>query len=229
MKFEKELLDTKLEAAIKTKKLAESTVRLPKLNITTFNGKPHDWVRFYGQFDAMVVDSLNVPAITKSSHLKELVELHIRSVIDCLLFTGEGYKRTRKYLEEKYGHSSEVAGSYITNILEWPFISERNVPKIHRSYERVLFNVESLETLRKLDTIKGVTYYIVKKLDVVKAELVSNVETNWRNWTFRDLLNALRKWTEINSVAKAQRRNKGRDTRAIFSRPGKATGQISLR
>lgn len=65
-----------------------------------------------------------------------------------------------------------------------------------------MFNVESLETLEKLDTIKGVTYYAFKKLEVVKAELVSHVETNWRDWTLRDLLDALRKWTEINSVPK---------------------------
>ena len=121
--LEKELLDTKLEAAIKTKKLAESTVRLPKFNITKFNGKPHGWVRFSGQFD-IVVDSLNVPAITKFPHLKELVEPHIRSAIDCLSFTEEGYKRAMKYLEEKYGHPSAVAGSYITNIIELPFISQ---------------------------------------------------------------------------------------------------------
>lgn len=92
MMFEKQLLEQKLEAAAKTKRLAEGTVRLPKLNITKFNGKPHDWVRFSGQFDAMV-DSINVPAaaITKFSHLKELVEPHIRSAIDCLSFTDEGY------------------------------------------------------------------------------------------------------------------------------------------
>lgn len=67
-----------------------------------------------------------------------------------------------------------------------------------------MFNVESLETLGKLDTIEGVIYYIVKKLDVVKSELVAHVETNWRDWTFRDLLDALQKWTEVNSIAKCK-------------------------
>ena len=207
MIFEKQLLDQKLEAAYKTKQLAEGTVRLPKLNITKFNGKPHDWVRFSGQFEAMV-DSLNVPAITKFSHLKELVEPQIRSAIDCLPFTDEGYERAMKYLKEKYGHPSEVAGAYITNIIELPFISERDVPRLHKFYEQLLFNVESLETLGKLDTIQGATYYVVKKLEVIKAELVSHVETNWRDWSFRDLVDALRKWTEINVIVKAQKRNK---------------------
>jgi hypothetical protein len=76
-----------------------------------------------------------------------------------------------KYLKEKYCHPSEIAGSYVTSIIELPFITERDVPKIHRFYERLLFNVESLVTLGKLDTIEGVIYYIVKKLDVVTGHL----------------------------------------------------------
>ena len=62
IKFEKQLLAQKFEAALKGKELAEKNARLPKLSITKFNGKQHDWVRFSGQFKAMV-DSQNVPAI----------------------------------------------------------------------------------------------------------------------------------------------------------------------
>ena len=54
MKYERRLLEEKIEAAVKTTHIAENTVRLPKLNITRFSGKPHDWVRFSGQFEAMV-------------------------------------------------------------------------------------------------------------------------------------------------------------------------------
>ena len=100
LKFEKQLLEQKLEAALKERELTEKTAKLPKLNITRFKGKPHDWVRFSDQFNAMV-DSQNVSPITKFSHLKEVVEPHIRRAIDCLPFTKEGYKRGLKYLEEK--------------------------------------------------------------------------------------------------------------------------------
>ena len=197
------------------------TAKLPKLNITRFNGKPHDWVRFSDQFNAMV-DLQNVSPITKFSHLKELVEPHIRRAIDCLPFTEEGYKRGLKYLEEKYGHPSEVAGSYVVSIIELPSITERDVPKIHRFYEQLLFNVQSLETLEKLDTIQGTVYYVMKKLEAVKAELVSHVQSDWRSWTFKELLEALRKWTETNDNVKGtSRKTKEKDStsaRAFNSR-----------
>ena len=210
MKFEKQLIAQKLEAGAKHKELSEKSsvsVKLPKLSITKFNGTPLDWVRFEGQFNAMV-DCQDVPAITKFSHLKELVVPRIRSALDCLPFTDEGYERAIKYLREKYGYPSEVAGHYIIALLDLQPITERDVSKIHKFYEKLLFNVESLKTLGKLETIEGATFYvIVKKLEVLKAELATHVSGDWRNWSFSELLEALRKWTETNAVVKTEKRN----------------------
>ncbi|CAB4010863.1 Pol poly [Paramuricea clavata] len=214
MQFEKKLLEQKLEATLKEKKIADKT---------RFNGKPHDWVRFKGQFEAMV-DSQSVPSITKFSHLKELVEPSIRTAIDCLPFTNEGYTLAFKYLEDKYGHPSEVAGSYVVSLLELPTINERDVSKIHRFYKQLLFNIESLETLGKLDSIEGTTYYVLRKLEIIKAELVTRVKTDWRDWTFKDLLESLKKWTETNLVPKVHKRGKfGKDPYSQ-SRGGQAFG-----
>ena len=210
MEFEKRLLEQKLQAEKEKRELSEqsSNVSLPKIKITKFNGTPSDWVRFEGQFNAMV-NSLRVPAITKFSHLKELVEPRVRSALDCLPFTEEGYGRALKYLKEKYGHPNEVAGSYVINLLELPCLVERDVAKIHNFYERLLFSVESLETLGKLQSVEGAAFYvIVKKLEVLKAELVTHVSGDWRDWSFKELLEALRKWTETNSVVKEEKRPK---------------------
>ena len=46
--FERKILEQKLEVARQSYQLSESTVRLPKHNITKFNGKSHDWLRFSG-------------------------------------------------------------------------------------------------------------------------------------------------------------------------------------
>ena len=71
-----------------------------------------------------MVDLQNVSPNTKFSHLKELVEPHIRRIIDCLPFTEEGYKRGLKYLEGKYSHTSEIAGSYVDKIIDLLSITE---------------------------------------------------------------------------------------------------------
>ena len=160
MELEKQLLEQKLEAALKQKELAEKStpaVKLPKISITKFNGTPLDWVCFKGQFDVMV-DSQKVHGVTKFSHLKELVEPRVRSTLDCLPFTEEGYDRALKFLQGKYGHPNEVAGAYVINLLELVSITERDATKIHHFYEKLLFNVESLATLGKLETIQGAAF-----------------------------------------------------------------------
>ena len=128
--YDKQLLDQKLQAALKQKELEEkgSAVKLPKLSITPFNGTVMDWVRFESQYSAMV-DSQTVPAVTKFSHLKELLVPKIRSAIDGLPFNEDGYQHALKYLREKYGHPDEIAGTYVINLLEMPAITERNIEK----------------------------------------------------------------------------------------------------
>ena len=105
-------------------------------------------MRFESQFTAMV-DSQNVPAITKFSHLKELLTAGIRSTIDGLPFNEEGYFRAIKFLRDKYGNPNEIAGAYVINLLEVPAITDRDVTKINQFYEKLFFNIDCLETLEK--------------------------------------------------------------------------------
>lgn len=142
MEMEKQLLEQKMEAAIKRKKLTKksSLVKLPKLTITSFNGTPIDWVRLECKFTAIVHDQ-NVPAITKFSHLKELLDPRIRSVIDGLPFNEEGYSCAINYLRDKYGNSDEITGAYVINLLEMPKYGARcgqNTSSSKRNYSSIL-------------------------------------------------------------------------------------------
>ena len=85
----------------------------------------------------------------------------IRSVIDGLPFNKEGYLHAIKYLFDKYAHLDEIAGVYVINLLEMPVVTERDVARTNKFYEKLLFQIESLETFGKLDTVQRVTYYVI--------------------------------------------------------------------
>ena len=85
-------------------------VKLPKLVITKFNGTPADLLRFGGQFEAEV-DATNVSQITRFSYLKELLEPQVRTYIDGLPFTTEGYERAKNILKTKFGKENEIANA----------------------------------------------------------------------------------------------------------------------
>ena len=80
MRFEKEKLEQKLKYEAKIEESRKCQIKeqsiiakLPKLQITRFNGTHTDWLRFWNQFKAKI-DSIDVPQITKFSYLKELLE-----------------------------------------------------------------------------------------------------------------------------------------------------------
>ena len=66
------------------------------------------------------------------------------------------------------------------NFLELPTIRERDVAKIHDFYEKLLFNMESLLTLKKLNELDAARRFTFDKLEVIKTVLAL-IDGNWRD------------------------------------------------
>ena len=107
----------------------EIKVKLLKLEITKFNGTRLDWTRFWNQF-SVEIDSSRLASVTKLSYLKEFLEPKVRSIIDGLPFTSEGYNRAKSILEGKYGKPSEVANAHIQSIMNLRYIGNADPYKI---------------------------------------------------------------------------------------------------
>ena len=122
--------------------------------MTKFNGTYEDWLRFRNQFEGEVHAS-DIPAVTKFTYLKESVDPKVRSFIDGLPFTTEGYERALNILKSKYGKTSEIINAYVQNIMSLPTIHGTQPSKIHDFYQKLMSNVQSLETLGKLKDVNG--------------------------------------------------------------------------
>ena len=63
----------------------EVKVKLPKSEITNFNGTHLDWTRFWNQFSVEIVCS-RLASVTKLSYLKEFPESKVTIIIDGIPF-----------------------------------------------------------------------------------------------------------------------------------------------
>ena len=96
LQFEK----LKFEQKSKLQSLNQSTakppsngnVKMPKLVITKHDGTYEKWLSFWNKFEAEI-DAADIPPVTKSAHLKELLESDVCELIDGLPFSSEGYER----------------------------------------------------------------------------------------------------------------------------------------
>ena len=103
-------------------------------------------------------------------------------------------------LKKRYGRTDEVVSTCVKSILELPRIRERYVMKIHEFYDSLLFNVESFQTLEKLNEIDAAVRFTLDKLSIIKPELVL-LDENWSEWNFKNFVEVLGKCTVNNPVS----------------------------
>ena len=123
--------------------------------------------------------------VTKFAYLKDLLEPKIRASIDGLPFSSEGYERAKSILKNKYGRTSEIVNAYVQNIMALPSVSGSNPMKIHQFYDKLLFNVQALETLGRLQDFNGYVRMSLDKLEAIRGDLV-RTEDDWQEWDFQN-------------------------------------------
>ena len=175
-----------------------SQAKLPKLSITKFDGTFEQWLPFWNKFCAEI-DSTDLPPVTKFAYLKELIQPKVRADIDGLPFSTEGYERAKNILKSEYGKTSEIINAYVTNIMGLPTILGGNPQEVDMFYKKLLYNVQSLETLGKLREVSGNVRAVLDKLRGIKADLVRG-QDGWQEWDFSQLLQAIKRWKDINPV-----------------------------
>ena len=110
MKHERELWEQKAELEKNREKekaiQSKSAAKLPKLSITPFDGRIEEWLSFWGKF-VSEIDATNLNPLTKFGYLKELLVRSVRTDIDGLPFTEDGYANAKAILEAEYGQPTE--------------------------------------------------------------------------------------------------------------------------
>ena len=193
----------KLEKSVKTS-LEDSEnsnsvgAKLPKLEISKFQGTFLDWTRFWNQFETEI-DKAKLTQVAKFSYLKELLVPSVCASVDGLPFTTEGYERAKHILKTKYGKPSEVANAHMQCIIGLSTIHSVDPAKIHEFHEKLTSHIQVLETMGKVKEIGGFVRATLDKLPDIRADLV-RLDDDWQEWGFPELIESLRKWCSRNPI-----------------------------
>ena len=162
--YEKKIEETKqVKTTEPTSTQAVKTTKLPKRVITKFRGDLTDWPRFWSQFETEI-NKAEIAGVTRYSYSKELLHPKIQMEIDGLPFSLEGYECAKNILTRTYGQTSEVVNPYVENIMSLPTIGGTQPDRIHNFYEKPLFNMQSLETMGKLQEVNVYVRMTIDKL-----------------------------------------------------------------
>ena len=79
-------------------------------------------------------------------------------------------------MKSRYGKISEIVNAYVQTILALPHIHGSQPAKIYDLYEKLLTNVQSLETLGRLKEIAGYVQMTLDKLEGIRGDLIRTDE-----------------------------------------------------
>ena len=123
-------------------------VKLSKIEIPKFNGKPIEWQSFGDQFSAAVDSKTNIPDIVKFSYFKGVLSKDVQESIRALLITIENYSIALKILRECYANKQVLISSFMESFVKLkPMKSMKNVKGLRAMYDLVDGNVRNLSSL----------------------------------------------------------------------------------
>ena len=92
---------------------------------------------------------------------------------------------------------SEIEKCFVKEILDLPNIFGTDPHKIKEFCETLTHSVHALETMGKLDNVKGNVSMTLDKLSGIRGDLVRG-DPDWETWDFVKLTEAVNQWVRRN-------------------------------
>ena len=96
----------------------ENNVRLPRIELPTFDGQYKDWKSFFDMFKGTVHDHPTLPKVQKLFYLKGALKSDAKRVLSHLPTTEANYDAAIKLLQDRYDNQFLITKAHLTNIMK---------------------------------------------------------------------------------------------------------------
>ena len=113
-----------------------SGIKLPKLEVPTFDGNIMNWAAFWERFDALIHSKKEVGDAEKLTYLRQaLKDGPARHVIGGLSQTAKNYEEAIKCLQERYDRPRLIHQAHVRAIIEAPSLKDGNGRELRRLHD----------------------------------------------------------------------------------------------
>lgn len=166
-------------------------VKLPSLNVPTFNGQYEDWKSFFDIFCALIHSDTKLSNVQKFLYLKTALKGEPLTLIEDLKVTNDNYDSAINILKARYDNRLSIINSHIKALLEIPQVNKMNCATLRDFLTKVKKHINALSSLK----------VPVEQWDVILVYIFSNkldFNTHKAYELERDSnVNELPKWKEF--------------------------------
>ena len=142
-------------------------VKLPKLEVQTFDGKILEWATFWEQFKVSVHHCVNLTDSEKLAYLRHALKGgSAKSVIEGLSRSGERYKDVITCLKSCYSKPRLIHQAHIRKIIETPSLKDGGGKELQRLHNVAQQHLRDLKAMVYEPSDSFITSMLELKLDV---------------------------------------------------------------
>lgn len=145
--------------------MLKSQVKLPKLNMPTFDGNLDNWLSFRDSFNLIVHQNNQLEDIQKFQYLKSALTKDAAHVIDSLDLSATNYKNAWEILIERYENKRLIVQSHVTALFDLPTITRESAISLTSLLDQVKSHMRALNALQVNTTDIMIIHLITSKFD----------------------------------------------------------------
>ena len=156
-----------------TSSQSRADAKLPKLVLPQFSGDVLKWTEFWEQF-AAVVDTSDMPDITKFTYLLSLLKGEAKATVQGLSLNGANYTTACDLLKKRFGRPEKIRFSHIQELLSISVSKNAKTSSLWEMYNKLMVHVRCLEAL----SVPGTQYGVVL-VPLVLSRLPDDLRLEW--------------------------------------------------
>jgi hypothetical protein len=124
------------------------SVKLPKIDMASFNGDKTKWLEFWDSFNSAVHSNKMLTKVDKFNYLRSKLIGEAKDAIAGLAFTNENYLVAIEILEKRFGKAQEIIDVHYNQLINIPS-ADNNIRNLRYLLDQKEKHVRSLEVLEQ--------------------------------------------------------------------------------
>eukprot|EP00794_Sanderia_malayensis_P017865 gene17865-19646_t len=166
----------------------EAQVKLPKLNMLTFNGDPTQWISFSESFKSSIDGNQNLAKVEKMKYLQGLLSGPAAETIKGLSLSEENYDEAFELLKRRFGNKQIIISKHIENIKEMPKVTSLfELEKLRLLFDKTETAVRSLRSIGiPIESYDDILNYFGEELTLREQCSFSSIDSNSARFSSRE-------------------------------------------
>ena len=125
----------------------QEQVKLPKINLPTFDGNVLSWQPYYQSIKVSVVDNPSLADVQKLEYLMRSLKGSAAKAVKGFAVVQASYKPVLEILKERFGYTRVILDGHVRSLIPLPCLRYDDATSMRKFYDEVIGRVRSVESM----------------------------------------------------------------------------------